>query len=335
MKKRYLLLAGLLIVAMAAGCGKKDDTSGEAPQVTATPTPEVTKAAGQLVEMQKSDDSNIKNVMGEKTETASKVVLINQTGDDIEALYIRPNTDSEDEETWGEDLINKMFTLTNGDKALYYYDKNVKDDEGKTVTSYDVRITYTDEDKNECFFRKLPLTVITQLTLRMDGTGEDSIPYATYLTGTGTKETSTLNEVKKRLGLDDEDSSSADDSDNADDNTDENANTGSGKDNTQSSDSDDNSQNDSQGNSGNSGDTQNPSEQDSGGSGTDSQDKISIAEGYIGQSLDSLISACGQPTGEDYEDEPETGRTGYHYYSNFTVSTTVDENGNEIVAGVW
>ena len=54
-----------------------------------------------------------------------------------------------------------------------------------------------------------------------------------------------------------------------------------------------------------------------------------------------FCTSCGspipQPTaqGSSYEDDPETGKTGFHYYSNFTVSTTVDENGNEIVAGIW
>ncbi len=40
-----------------------------------------------------------------------------------------------------------------------------------------------------------------QITLRMSGTGEDSIPYATYMTATGKKEISTLKDVKERLGL--------------------------------------------------------------------------------------------------------------------------------------
>ena len=52
---------------------------------------------------------------------------------------------------------------------------------------------------------------------------------------------------------------------------------------------------------------------------------ISTAEQYIGQPLDALEGACGSPQGSSYEDDPETGKTGFHYYSNFTVSTTVDE----------
>ena len=46
---------------------------------------------------------------------------------------------------------------------------------------------------------------------------------------------------------------------------------------------------------------------------------ISTAEQYIGQSLDALEGACGSPQGSSYEDDPETGKTGFHYYSNFTV----------------
>lgn len=51
--------------------------------------------------------------------------------------------------------------------------------------------------------------------------------------------------------------------------------------------------------------------------------------------MDDLIASIGSPQYDEYEDEPDTGKTGYHYYSNFTVSTTVDEDGNEIVTGIW
>lgn len=67
------------------------------------------------------------------------------------AIYIRetPSDDSEDDE-WGDDLVNGMFTLKNGENAVYYYEK------GTSSATYDIRITYSDEEKNECFFRKLP-----------------------------------------------------------------------------------------------------------------------------------------------------------------------------------
>ena len=102
--------------------------------------------------------------------------------------------------------------MNDGDKALYYYEPDEKDADGNAVTSYDIRITYEDEDYTDCYFRKLPLKTISKITLHMDGTAEDGIPYATYLTGTSKTETSTLSEVMARLGLDDSEDSSEDDS---------------------------------------------------------------------------------------------------------------------------
>ena len=81
MKKRYLAIAGLLVLAVAAaGCGKEKDKPAEQ-QVQATPTvtPQVTEAAD-LVDMEVSDE---KNVIGEKTATASKVAIVNRTGSEI------------------------------------------------------------------------------------------------------------------------------------------------------------------------------------------------------------------------------------------------------------
>lgn len=336
MKKRYLILAGLLVMTVAAaGCGKKQTAETEPVQATATPTPEVTKAVD-MVDMQQTTDEDIKNIMGEKSSTASKIIFVNNTGDDIQSLYIRTHvdedsSDGEDDEDdgWGDDLINGMFTLTDKDKALYYLPANTQQNANKSTASYDIRIAYTDEDKNECFFRDIPLGTISQITLCMDGTDEDAIPYAKYLTGTSTKEVSTLDAVKKRLGMDDN-SDSIDDSDK--DSTDNSDSTDSDN---NSDNNDNNGDNGNGGNSddpGNGGNTDDPGNNDNPGN---DGDMISIAEQYIGQSLDALESACGSPQGSSYEDDPETGKTGFHYYSNFTVSTTVDENGNEIVAGIW
>ena len=337
MKKRYLILAGLLVMTVAAaGCGKKQTAETEPVQATATPTPEVTKAVD-MVDMQQTTDEDIKNIMGEKSATASKIIFVNNTGDDIQSLYIRTHvdedsSDGEDDEDdgWGDDLINGMFTLTDKDKALYYLPANTQQNANKSTVSYDIRIAYTDEDKNECFFRDIPLGTISQITLCMDGTDEDAIPYAKYLTGTSTKEVSTLDAVKKRLGMDDN-SDSTDDSDK--DSTDNSDSTDS--DNNSDNNDDNNGNNGNGGNSddpGNGGNTDDPGNNDNPGN---DGDMISTAEQYIGQSLDALESACGSPQGSSYEDDPETGKTGFHYYSNFTVSTTVDENGNEIVAGIW
>lgn len=317
MKKRYVILAGILAVtALAAGCGKKkdDDSAAQEPQVTVAPAENTDEGAddGALVNMQTSTDENIKNVMGDKTSTASKVVLINSTGAEVKRIYIRPNTD--DDEEWGDDLVNGMFTLKNGEKALYYFDKTAKDSNGNSVSSYDIRIVYTDEDRSECYFRKIPLQNISQITLRMDGTGDDSIPYATYLSGSSKKETSTLNEVKRRLGL-------IDSGDNDDDNDDNSSTQVTATPTPQPTTP-----------------TPAPTTEPGDGDGNNTEPVdagATAAEKYIGQPLENLISGIGEPKGSDYEDEPETGETGYHYYDSFTVSTTVDENGNEIVAGVW
>lgn len=320
MKKRYIILAGLLAVTVfAAGCGKEEETAPENVQVTATPAPE-SSAGSELVDMQQSadEDTIIKNVLGTKTASSSKFILVNKTGDDVASVYIRPHTEDDDDDTWGEDLIDGRFILKDGDKAVYYYEKGEKDDSGNPVTSYDIRIAYTDTERYECFFRKLPFSAITQLTLRMDGEGESALPFATYLSEGNKKEVSTLEDVKRRVGmLDSEDSEEDQDDDSEDDYTE-----------AQPTPTPDGGE-----------EPAPPEDDDSGDDTQDGEDPVSVAEGFIGQSLDALEGVCGQPTGSDYQDEPETGKTGYHYYTigntTFTVSTTVDENGNEIVAGVW
>ena len=336
MKKKYLMFAVLLVLTVvAAGCGKKKTQDQDPADVQEIATPAADAGSSEdIVQMQPGTDTEndevIQNVIGEKTSTSSSVVLINRTGDDVAAIYIRPNTDDDDE--WGDELIQSKFTFKNGEKAEYYYEKNQKDDQGNTAESFDIRITYTDENKNECFFRKLPLTKITQITLRMDGTGEDSIPYATYLTGSSKVEQSTLEEVRQRLGL-----SSSDDEDDEDDDLQEDTEP-------DEDDEDDMRPTSAPSSSETAQPTTAPSSSQNGDSSNDTlyddlqqqpDDPGSVAEGYIGQNFDDLVNACGEPTGSDWVDEPESGETGYHYYDSFTVSTVIDENGNEIVAGVW
>lgn len=313
MKKRYLALAGILVLSLAAaGCGKEKEEAKEQLPVTVAPAEEEEKTEEpELVDMQTSTDEDIKNVMGVKSATASKLILINKTGSEIAAIYIRENTDDDDE--WGEDLVDGMFTLNNGDKALYYYEKG-------TASLYDIRITYKDEDKNECFFRKLPLNNITQISLCMDGEGEDAIPYATYLSGNSKNEVSTLKEVKQRLGLSDDEDSDSDGDDENDQDTD-NENSAQSPEPTEAPQATSAPE-----------PTQDPGEEEP---AEEPDPGASNAENYIGQPLENLVGACGEPNGSDYENEPESGETGYHYYDTFTVSTTVDENGNEVVAGVW
>lgn len=314
MKKRYLILAGLLALTVAAaGCGKdKEEKPVQQAEVTPTATPVPETGTDDLVNMEVTKEE--KNVIGEKSTSASKVTIINKTGDEVGAIYIRKHpSDEEEDDDWGEELIQGAFTLKNGEQAVYYYAKP-----SSAGITYDVRITYTDEDKNECFFRDLPLAAMKELTLRMSGTGEESIPYATYMTGSGKKQVSTLEDVKKRLGITDEDESEEEDTDN--DSQEETTpqptaapeptaapqpTTAPGPDYDESDDT------------------------------TPTDDTIDTAKGYIGQSMNDLIGQLGSPQYDEYEEEPDTGKTGYHYYQNFTVSTTVDENGNEIVTGIW
>lgn len=315
MKKRYVILAGILAMTVAAaGCGKKEDPKDNTQTPQATVAPAADDGGGDLVNMQKStgENTDIKNVIGTKTETASQLVLINNTGSEVASIYIRPNSDDDDE--WGDELVQGKFTLKNGDKALYYYDKNLKDDEGNPVTNYDIRISFTDEDLSEFFFRKIPLTTVTEISLLVDGKDEDAIPYAEYATTTSKKKVSTLQEVKRRLGLTDE-SDTGDETDTGDGNNGDNntAQPTQAPQVTQAPEP-----------------TQGPDEGDE-----PDDDPAKVAESFIGKSLDELTAACGEPTGHDYQNEPETGETGYHYYDTFTVSTTVDADGNEIVAGVW
>ncbi len=89
----------------------------------------------------------------------------------------------------GDDLINGMFTLTDKDKALYYMQtantqtsgtqtsgtqtsdtqtsgtqtSGTQTTSNKSTASYDIRIAYTDEDTNECFFRDIRLEQFRRL----------------------------------------------------------------------------------------------------------------------------------------------------------------------------
>lgn len=313
--KKYLAIAGIMtLTVVIAGCGKKNNTDTAA-QVTPTPVQEEVTATPtvtpQLVNMEETVE---KNIMGEKTSTASKVTIVNKTGSEVSAIYIRqtPSDDADEDAMydWGDDLVGGMFTLKDGENAVYYYEKPTD-----TSATYDIRITYKDENKNECFFRQLPLTSMKQITLRMNGSGDDSIPYATYMTATSTKEISTLNDVKKRLGMetDDSDTDSTTPTDTPDP--------------TSTPDSD---------NTPDPTSTPSPDNNNSDSDNTDpTNSTIQTAEEYIGMSIDDLAGAVGDAQSSEYDDDSATGTTGYYYYSDFTVSTSVDEDGNEIVTGVW
>ena len=107
-RKRYLAAAGLLTLAVvAAGCGKKND-AGSVVQTTPTPTEETSVSPTPTPEMVNMEETVEKNIMGEKTSTASKVTIVNQTGSEIAAIYIRETpSDDADEDTADEFIIMK------------------------------------------------------------------------------------------------------------------------------------------------------------------------------------------------------------------------------------
>ena len=146
-----------------------------------------------------------------------------------------------------------------------------------------------------------------------------------------------MKDVKARLGIEDDSESDSDSTDSSD-STAVTPTPESSDDNGDSTDSSSSGSSDSTSTpdptsapaSSDSSDAPDPTEAPSG-----EDDPASVAARYIGQSMSELENACGSPNGSDYEDEPESGKTGYYYYDTFTVSTTFDNDGNEVVSGVW
>lgn len=302
MKKKCVLLIGMLALCMAfSGCGKDKGAPVEEVQVTATPvptaTPEPVVEEEPMVQMQKTEKE--KNAIGNKTATAAKAIIVNKTGTDIERIYIRPNTSDMDDYEWGDELVKGSFILKTGEQAIYYFNASAKDQSGNPVTLYDIRINYADSNGSEYYFRKIPLNTVEQISLCMDNSDYGIIPYARYQTKGNPTEYSTLEEVKQRIGYYDieTDESVEEEEEVLEPET--------------------------------------PEEPEISEEEQQINQNIGSAESCIGSSVDVLFGTLGEPAGSDYVDEPESGETGYHYYDSFTVYTTVDENGNEIVAGVW
>ncbi len=353
MKRKFLTFAGLIILALTAGCGvarSPEQPAESAPVVTETPAPAVTEApVGTVVEMEKVEETekqeDAEHVIGQKTDSASGVMIINQTGDPIEYIFIRAavNDDGSNDE-WGNDLLQGSFEWTDGEKALYYFENNQKDPDGNTATSYDIRISYEDENKSELYYRNLPLPLIKEIRLCLDISGDFGLPYARYLTINGNKEYSTLQEVRVWYGLDVTEAPDDENSDEADvtstptpsPNATEAAATltprvtasptPAGNDDTTAAATVTPAEAET---------PETPSEEPGEEEYDEPDAGASQAQSYIGQPLENLEAAMGSDSGSEYADEPDTGRTGYHYYGSFTVSTTVDDEGNEVVSGVW
>ena len=338
MKKKRVILAGslVLLALVSAGCGKKQKTPAEVseqqaqaasdaepelvnaePAVLPTPTP------GELVDMEKAvkdEYSDISKIMGTKTPTAFRLPITNQTGGEIGEFYVRVAADGPSDE-WGEDLVQRSFTMKNQEKALYYFNKDEAPDNG-TMPVYDIRVSYTDT-RSDCFFRKLPLSAMKELRLCMEGTGADGIPYARYTLSSNGSEQSTLEEVKERLGMNESQQEGEEEAQ-----TDSSESAAAGSETQQAEQPAEEEHQEEQ-------HEQEETETDTEYEEPMVDESSEEARSYIGQSLDALIAAMGDPQSSEYADEPETGNTGYHNYATFTVSTYVDENGNETVMGIW
>ncbi|MBQ1491420.1 MAG: hypothetical protein IIZ39_05620 [Blautia sp.] len=339
--KKWMMRAGLACLCLgAAGCGQKE---APVPVVIATPTPEISTPTpeptpkGELVEMatvpseeKEKEKETFKNVAGEKKEGSESVQVVNQTGEAIRSFYIRLHPE-EDDEDWGEELIKGAFVLGSKDVMLAYYQGQGKEREQSAL--YDLRIFWNDEDESEFYFRNIPLQTISRITLLMDGKGEDAIPYAKYVDKKGKKEYSTLDEVKRRLGLLDEDEDDDEDEEVQEEEPEEEEleeMTPTEEEAPVVAEAAEEAT-----------PTPEPEEEEEIDIGTiegdsfEVTDDMTTAMGYVGSSLDALEGALGGANGSDYVEEPEMGMTGYHYYGSFTVSTTVAADGSEIVTGVW
>ncbi|MBR2528421.1 MAG: hypothetical protein IKE58_08135 [Blautia sp.] len=351
MKRIFSVLSCLLLAISIAGCGTKNDTvSPVLPTSTPVPAevslaqeiPAVSQAPvapeaeqGELVEMQASPASSIANQVGENLAGSLSVIVENQLGMDVGEFYVRIHP-QEDSDNWGDELIENSFLLGRGSKMVYYFQPARSAGSGSSSSVlYDLRVICTDEDENEFYFRSLPLQTITQITLRLNGTGDDAWPYATYMVSGGTKEFSTLQEVMRRVGAMEEDYE-----DEEEDYYEDDYLTNVDVDNLESDYDPMTPENTEP--------TQAPQEAaptqapeavvDTGeinGSSNEMTDDMQTANGYMGDSYGNLTGELGGANGDDYAEIPELGNVGYHYYDSYTVMTQVGEDGTETVIGVY
>ncbi len=327
MKKKYLLLVGILAACLAlGGCKKK----GDAEDITAAKEPTIiTKddsVSGQVVEMEqgsKIDKSKITNIMGTKTDTSGELVITNLTGHEISEFRARLTS----EEDWGDDYIEGKFTLKNSDMALFYYDK-----EGGP-SQYDLCVAFADGTESECYFRELPLSDIEELQLNIEG----GVPYVKYQSLSTKQQVSTLSEARKRMGLSETVSGNSTGSSSG-----QTTGTSGGNSNSSGSNSGSDGGDTSYGSSGTDDPGTDPDPGTGGGSGMppgmDGQgtDMRNTAQGYVGQGMDGLVGQVGDANASEFSTDEETGNTiGYYYYDGFTVSTIEGEDGSQTVTGVW
>ncbi len=316
MKIKYFAVAGVIALSIfAAGCGtNSEDVMESTEQITVapteTPTPTATPKPTETPTPSPTPIPEDKNVIGTKTDTAQRVAIINDTGAAVTAIYVRPTVEDSDE--WGTDLVNGAFTLAAGDESDYYVEKDAKDEAGNKIATYDVRIDYDAESgRNENYFRNLPLSTISKLSLTTQEVEGNTVPYAVYTIGESTQEVSTLNAAKERMGL------------SVDTPADTTTEAGSAAAETQSET--ETTETPSTDTSGVEFTEENGSNYYSGGAGND-------LESYIGGGIGSFQSAYGLPV--NCYDESGNGGGIFYDYGDFTVETQFDNDGNEYIANV-
>ena len=350
MKKKYLLLIGILAVCcMLGGCKKKKDADKASDPGEPTIITKEDSVSGQVVEMQQGsqiDKSKITNIMGTQTATTSDLVVTNMTGDEISAFYVK-SSESGDWE-WGDDLIGGRFTLKDSDRALYYYEKGTD-----ASARYDLMVSFAGADESDdCYFRELPLSDIQELSLNI----QDGVPYVRYQSLSTKQQVSTLSAARKRMGLSDVSGNETDTSStgtstgndrrsgtgtNAGNRTGTGTDTGTDTGTTDPTSAVTQPTDDGQGQTPS--DTEPTQSADPGYSdptppGMDGQgeDPRDTAQGYVGQDMDSLVGEVGAANATEYGTDESTGNTiVYHYYDGFTVSTEEGDDGSQTVTGIW
>ena len=257
-----------------------------------------------VVEMEpsKEDSDGFKNVIGEKSAVSSKVIFTNETAFTMTGLYLRRSDGPKTDTAWSQELFHGKFTLKDKEQALYYYTES--DSDAKKQNSYDIRMELDfGGNKTMEVVENVRFTGTKEIILHLDVSGDYGVGYAEYV-GSDGKKYSTRDTAASQKSEETEPTSTP---------VPEEAQT-----------------------------QQTPAPTEEPENNTEEyedtdimSDDASTATQFIGQSFGNLESALGSPMSSEYEDEPDTGVTGYHYYSNFTVSTTVDESGNEIVSGIW
>ena len=303
-----IIIAAIVIFRITdtgkSGKSRSSDSAGtaQAASPTQAPVEAVPDDEEEIIEMEKEKEKEetdgFKNVIGEKSAVSSKVIITNETAFEITALYLRRTDAPKTETAWGQELFRGKFTLKDKDQALYYYTE--PNTTASTGSSYDIRMVFNfggSQSTEE--IDNVPFTGIREITLHLDVSGDYGVGYA-ECTGTDGKKYST----REQSGSDQKTESDTTPTPVPEERSETPAEPVQ---------------------------TPEPEEENT----EIFSDEATAAARFIGQPFGNLESAMGSPSGSDYEDEPDTGMTGYHFYDTFTVSTTVDENGNEIVSGIW